>query len=475
MLNILKTPRLVEAAHSPIPLEVSYTGYQLTDRFFVEVLDNAGSLLATLQSAGNGTGFCAFDLSEVVSSLFPAPKTLSQTALMQPDETALVPYRLKAGILHIVGRSQVKTYHYSTDTLYGLRAALPKDGSEDVASLLVDYAREARFLTGITRNQSAGADLFLPILVTAPTTVTLVQDLSSQTLTNTFTLPALGVYVFNANPILQGVAATGLQVWLESDTPAYTATATATVNCTEAGYIGSQTATATASSNVSMQDAQLQAAGKAAEVASADLVCAVDPNATLFTSTQSFTAYCPDGQIGEYTASSTKTSYVSQADADSLALQDAQLQAEAALVCQTVFSATKTVEVTCSDSTTRSATATETSTVSQADADQKATDAATDAANAQCPALNLQLAGFVTSGFLTADAACSADLATEEVNGVYTESGTFSFGEPIFWDSLGASPLGDGYYKEEGGFVIEVYLEVINDNNYPCPTPPTQQ
>lgn len=53
-----------------------------------------------------------------------------------------------------------------------------------------------------------------------------------------------------------------------------------------------------------------------------------------YTSTQSFTATCPDGTTGDpFEASATKTSLVSQGDADALALAQATADANAGIVC----------------------------------------------------------------------------------------------------------------------------------------------
>lgn len=89
--------------------------------------------------------------------------------------------------------------------------------------------------------------------------------------------------------------------------------------------------TGSATSTISQADADAKATAAALADAQSKLNCQV-----YFTSTKSFTASCGPGiggSPGEATASATRTSVVSQADADSKALVAAQAAAEAMLVC----------------------------------------------------------------------------------------------------------------------------------------------
>ncbi|RNI30960.1 hypothetical protein EFA69_06620 [Rufibacter immobilis] len=405
-LTITKAPQFIEAAYNRIVFEVSYSDYTLGDMFFLEVYDSITSkLLTTLVKNGTGLGLCEFDVSDIVQSLFPEPKVLNPNVVMQKDESALVSYQVKIGVVKLVNRVQVKSYHYISDVLYGLRAALSLDGSESVSSsLVVDYNREAKFLTSITPNQSESSDLFLPVLVTAPTEVKLVCNYYTSRRETEHTLPTLGVYVFNVRPSLQGSNASGLSVWLESETPTYLATATATVNCEQAGYIGSMTATATDFSTLTKPDALTKAMSKAASLAQANLVCVVDENAVQYTSTQSYTAHCSDGYTGSYTSTQTRTSFISQEDAYTKALNAAQADAQAKLVCTpaVTYTSTQTYTAYCPEGEQGSYTSTKqaTSTISQADADAKAFAAAKaeSEANLLCipnePNINPYLEGY---------------------------------------------------------------------------------
>jgi hypothetical protein len=115
----------------------------------------------------------------------------------------------------------------------------------------------------------------------------------------------------------------------------YNGSATFTANC-PTGYSGlPQTATATATSTVSQVDANNKAATLAQQKASAALTCT---SATItYSSTKTYTAHCSEGYIGAAVSrSATKTSTVSQADADTKALAQATIDANAALVCDAV-------------------------------------------------------------------------------------------------------------------------------------------
>lgn len=78
------------------------------------------------------------------------------------------------------------------------------------------------------------------------------------------------------------------------------------------------------------------------------------------------------------------------------------------------------------------------------------------------------IAGFVSYGFLDSQSACNVDLNTAEVNGVYTESGYLDLGSAVYWNEAGTSILGEGYYKEESGYVIQITNGVISNTNIYC-------
>lgn len=88
-------------------------------------------------------------------------------------------------------------------------------------------------------------------------------------------------------------------------------------------------AEATDSSTVSQADADSKAYNAALALAQAALTCA-----QVFTSSQSYTAQCPTGTFGpSVTKSATASSFISQADADALALSTATDLANAELTC----------------------------------------------------------------------------------------------------------------------------------------------
>lgn len=92
---------------------------------------------------------------------------------------------------------------------------------------------------------------------------------------------------------------------------------------------GQVCATASATSTISQADANQKAHDAALLIAQSQINCQ-----QVYTSTQQFTAHCPAGQFGsDVTKSATATSLVSQQDADNKATAIAQVQAEAALVC----------------------------------------------------------------------------------------------------------------------------------------------
>lgn len=82
-------------------------------------------------------------------------------------------------------------------------------------------------------------------------------------------------------------------------------------------------------SSISQADADTQATASATDGANSKLQCI-----QIFSSTQSYTAHCPAGSLGNSaTQSASANSFISQADADANALAAAQELAVAALVC----------------------------------------------------------------------------------------------------------------------------------------------
>lgn len=113
----------------------------------------------------------------------------------------------------------------------------------------------------------------------------------------------------------------GLDQELFKSCQSYTAT------CADGGEGEPVTKTARAYSATSQADADAKALAAAQAEAEAELVC-------LWTATESYTAECPEGETGDpVTKTVTATSNISLADAEEKALFAAQEEAEAALVC----------------------------------------------------------------------------------------------------------------------------------------------
>lgn len=113
----------------------------------------------------------------------------------------------------------------------------------------------------------------------------------------------------------------------------YESTKTVTVSCID-GSGDAVTKTGTGFSTISQQDADNQAIEAATAAANAELSCT-------WTSTQTATARCAAGTSGEQTtASATYTSHISQEDADTIAMEQAQVAANALLNCTPVGSNT---------------------------------------------------------------------------------------------------------------------------------------
>ena len=147
------------------------------------------------------------------------------------------------------------------------------------------------------------------------------------------------------------------------------------------------------SSSLSQADADAQAMAAAQSQAQAQLSCT--SGSVFKNVAQSYTAVCqgetgapaPTGSSATVTVpAGTYQSTISQAMADAAALQAATIQAQAQLAC-TFFNSAQTATVTCADSSQQSATVPAgayTSTLSQADADSQAMAQAQTLATNQC-------------------------------------------------------------------------------------------
>lgn len=112
----------------------------------------------------------------------------------------------------------------------------------------------------------------------------------------------------------------------------YSATMTATASCPTNTSGATKTATATRSSYVSQADADQKAYNAALQVATSQLVCTV----TAWVGHGSVQAFCANGSYGHPNlVTATATSTISQTDANNKALDLAEQQANAGLVCYT--------------------------------------------------------------------------------------------------------------------------------------------
>lgn len=181
---------------------------------------------------------------------------------------------------------------------------------------------------------------------------------------------------------------------------AATATAHAEIECTPPEYTSTQTAsftaecqgpyegepvtvtkTVTRGSLVSQEDADDLALAAAEAQAEEEAEAALDCVHVVYSSTQTYTATCPEGYTGDpVTVEGHATSSSSQMAADTIAMAIAQEAAEAALACAPiVFTATSTQTAACPEGFQGSAqtvTSTATSIVSQEDAYLQATNLA---------------------------------------------------------------------------------------------------
>lgn len=168
-----------------------------------------------------------------------------------------------------------------------------------------------------------------------------------------------------------------------------TKTASYTASCAEGYTGESKTAeaeaTATSTESQAAADAaaQSQAEANAMAAATAMLECTLLP---VYSSTKTATAYCQDGLEGApYTATVTATSTLSQEDADNKAQLQAEQAAAAGLVCTLpVYTASATVTVACEDGSQSTASAEATSSVSYADAYENALSQADAIARSLC-------------------------------------------------------------------------------------------
>lgn len=245
----------------------------------------------------------------------------------------------------------------------------------------------------------------------------------------------------------------------------YTATKSFTASC-GSGLVGNPvTKTATRTSTVSQADADTQATNAATTQAQGALVCttpvttyqAVSQSYT--TTSGDYTTKCGSGSGTPVTRTSTTgTSTISQADANSKALADAKSQAIAAIVCQvTTYSSTQSYTATCGSGTTGSPvtrSSTKTSTVSQAQADSLALQDATSQANAALVCTPVPVTYNKTlpdpnTGVQTGDGMSVVPPTTETLN--YDEiTGTSGPTISIAITSLGATTYID-YASEYGG------------------------
>jgi hypothetical protein len=387
LLTIIKTPNYIESAFNKVTFQLQKSDYQIGDLFYLEIYSNSGELITRLVQNGNGQNSAEFDIASVLQTQFPKPKVLNPSLLVQKDETALVTYSVKAGFVKFVEGSQVYEQLYCSGKFHALRAALPKDGSETINSFVTTNSQTAKFLTSINSEQPQGNDLFMPVLVATGRTLKFVIESGSEFYETSFIASSEGVYVFNARPSLYGLTTTNLTVWVESDDNVYQTTYTNKTDCPE-GSTGYGIATVTAFSTISQEDANTKAIQDSAALSEASRVCVMRPS---WSSTKTFTAVCPEGSSGEYTATVTATSYESQEDADAKAQTQAQDEAYANLTCNvaepaytgTTYTSTKSYTAYCGSGETGEYTSTQTrtSTISQADADSKANQAAQDDAN----------------------------------------------------------------------------------------------
>lgn len=463
MFRLNKRPRYVEAAYNKVEWSFTFDDYRIGDMFYVDILKADGTLITTLVKNGSGTGMASFDVGPTLRTLFTETMQYNPNVFSQKDETAMKGYSIKAGYIKLVNRQQVKKHLYTSGIFYVLRAALPFDGSTTMADLTVDYVNPVQFLTDITPNQPKGNNLYLPVLFTAPNDIKVKINYVTEIQTINIFIPSPGVYVFNVKPELQAKGFTNFSVWLESDYMVYTSIQEVTDYCTAVGESGEHQATVFAWSGASQTDATNKAIDAAFALAKANLVCEVNgtgPGA--YTSTKSVTVYCTNGVEGSSTAEATRTSNVSQADADQKAEAAARQMAEENLTCvapPVVYTSTYQYTAYCPAgySGERTVNSYAESTISQADADKKAYDKAkADAEGNLVCVLDeppMKFAGHTSYGEMTFTTAAAH---TTYPGSLYTDDGTYAVGKIAYTDAMGTYKMGVYYYKHQNGTVFNV-------------------
>ncbi|WP_299988708.1 hypothetical protein [uncultured Pontibacter sp.] len=463
MFTLIKRPRIVEAAFNKIEWGFNYENYAVGDLFYVDILKADGSLLTTLIKNGSGTGRATFDVSHTLRTLFNEVMPYDPTRFMQKDDTAMKGYSIKAGFIKMVNRQQVKKHLYTSCNFYVLRAALPFDGSVTVADLTVNYDVPVQFLTDITPSQPSGNNLYLPVLFTAPNEVKVKINYVTEVQTISASIPSAGVYVFNVKPELQNKAHSNFTVWLEADNKVHTALREVYHICANVGETGGHQATGFGYSTVSFYDAEIKAEDIANPLAAANLVC--ENNGTgpgTYTATVTETVYCTNGVEGSSMATATRTSNISQTDAEQKARTAAIAMAQEGLVCTpppTKYTATYTYTAYCPTgySGQKTVNGYGESYYSQAEADQNAFNSAkTGAESGLVCTLNEQpkiFAGYTTYGHLSFN---DANNDTFYPSALYTDDGTLESGKLTYTSPAGNYNLVRGFYKIDIGMVFEV-------------------
>lgn len=429
-LTKLTTSNLIDTVFNDIIFKLGYYNTsqptKKDDTLYVEIYTIPNkNLLVTGAGKTNDTfltrlivdtdisGNAVFYLNDALSTAFTTQQ-LPSNELLQRDTNNYTGYYLKYGYVnYALNNSMGYKKIGETDIKYVVRGVL----QENEYLPVVDYLYPVNYLTHlpdnieIHKNENTYLPFLLPKANDTGKGVLVKGDFYYSNNTSeinktvaTYLINQGGLFLLNAKPSLlvdDTSILTDFNIWLEYDTvyssaialdttqASYTSSATYTATCAQGFYGNSVTSTVTAYSNISQSDAQTLATKQAKENAEASLTCNI-----LYTSTQSFTAKCGSGSYGEYTATSTVTSYTSQSDAQTQAYMQALSAAQAALQCTVItntYTSTQTYTATCSAGlygvdVTR--TATSTSYTSQGDADAKALAQATTDANAalQCSA-----------------------------------------------------------------------------------------
>ena len=276
MLTLQKRPNLVSAVFNPIEFKFSMSNYGIGDMFYLEVYHATGYLMTTLVKNGDGLGNVTFDISSVLQSIFTGVSTLNENLSIQRDNSAMAGYTVRAGKQVISGGVVTKIKYYQTDMLYALRAALPLDTDASLETNIVATNTNASFLTLNPCTQPVSSNIWLPLIVVANCTLkycystNLAGTVSGYSSVNA----TAGLYVFNAKPEVLGLlsSATDYTVWVELEGPIYRATRDYTAIC-GTDYRGQFVATASYFSTISQTDANTKALQAAQTIANANIVC----------------------------------------------------------------------------------------------------------------------------------------------------------------------------------------------------------